>query len=156
LEQSSSLHRAYLEWNKKKIGGAYLGSILVKNENLPLFETYFGLLDYDWLLRVTKNRVCKIIEPVVIRYINGKNLSLNSDYRKKDFYMIMLYIDGNLDAMKRLCGTRARYFYYVGNAKMARFYFRQSKLDWKIFLYYITSYIPFLRKIIIKKFRVFG
>lgn len=128
----------------------------MKNQNIPLFEEMFGLLDYDWLLKVTKDRKCAITEPLVIRYINGKNLSLDSDYRKKDFYMIMLYIDGNLDAMKRLCGTRGRYFYYIGNGKMARWYFRQSKLSWKIILYYLTSFIEPLRKLIVKKFRVFG
>ena len=156
MEQNLSLHQAYLSWNKKQIGGAYLGSILLKNKNVPLFETYFGMLDYDWLIRVTKDRVCKVIDPIVIRYIGEDNLSLDPEYRKKDFHMAMLQIDGNINAMKRLNGTRARYFYYMGETKLARFYFRQANKDLKTIMYYITSFIPPLRKTIIKKFRVFG
>lgn len=156
MGQNSSLHQALLSWNKKRGGDAYLGSILLKNKDVPLFETYFGMLDYDWLLRVTKDRKCKMIDSVVIKYVRDNNLSLDPEYRRKDFYMIMLHVDGNIKAMKRLCGTRARYFYYVGNTKMARYYFLQAKKDLKIIMYYMTSFIEPLRKIIIKKFRVFG
>jgi len=146
-----------LKWDKKLFGNSlYLGSILVKNQDIPFFEEMFGLLDYDWLVKITKDRKYAITEPVVNRYVNGNNLSLDPEYRKKDFYMIMLHVDGDLDAMKRLCGTRGRYYYYIGNTKMARWYFRQSKLSWKIVLYYLTSLIEPLRKLIVKKFGVFG
>lgn len=133
-----------------------MGSILLQNRNIPLFEEYFGMLDYDWLVRVTADRTCKTINPVVIRYISKNNLSLNPNYRKKDFYMIMMHVDGNIAAMKRLCGTRGRYHYVQGEMRMARYWFRHSDLNWKICLYYITSYFPVVAGIVTKKFRVFG
>ena len=151
-----SVHKALYEWNRKKISGLYMSSLFIKNENIPLLEEYFGTLDYDWLLKLTKTRKSSVIEPCVIRYVNGENLSLTSDYRRADFYMVMLKIDGNVNAMKRLCGSRARYHYYLGEVKVARYWFRHSNLNWKTGLYYISSYFPLFRKYIIKKFRVFG
>jgi len=134
-----------------------MSSILLRNKNVPFFEEYFGQLDYDWLLRLSDGRKWLTLKkPTVIRYVNGKNLSLNPEYRKRDFYMAMLQIDGNLNAMKKLCGSRARYYYVIGDAKMARFYFQQSNINWKTVLYYLTSYFPFLREFCAKKFRVFG
>lgn len=133
-----------------------MSSILVRNENIPLFEEYFGQLDYDWLLRLTESRKCVQIPPCVIRYVDGNNLSLNFEYRKRDFYMAMLRLDGNIPAMKRQCGSRARFFYKANMPSMARFYFRQSNWDWKTILYYITSYSKIARKWIVKKFGVSG
>ena len=125
------------------------------NENVPLFEEYFGQLDYDWLLRATK-RKCFMITPCVIRYEDGNNLSLDNEYRKRDFYMVLLVLDGDLKAMKKVYGTRGRYYYKIGNTKLARFWLRQANLHWKTVLYYLTSYIPFLRLWINRNFRVFG
>ena len=137
-------------------GWAYLGSLLIKNNNVPLFEEYFGQLDYDWLLRLTKGRKCAQTEPVVYRNITGKNLSLNPDYRKRDFYMGLLLTDGDTPVMKRWYGSRARYHYFMGEIKMARFYFIRGSLTWKTILYYLSSYNSHIRKIIVKNFRVFG
>jgi len=153
---SLSVHKALLEWNKKVTSHLYLGSILLINKDVPKFETHFGMLDYDWLLRVTESRKCKSINPCVIRYVQGGNLSLNPDYRRKDFYMIMMQIDGCLSGMKKLCGTRARYHYYMGELKLARYWFLHSNLHWKNVLYYVTSFVPVVRKYVLKKYRVFG
>ena len=152
----SSVHQRLIDLNRKGLD-VYMSSILLRNENVPLFEEYFGQLDYDWLLRLSENRKWAMLEkPTVVRYMTGKNLSLDPEYRKRDFYMAMLRIDGNIEAMKRLCGSRARYFYYVGNPKMARYYFRQANINLKTVLYYLTSYVDFLRKLVVKKFKVFG
>lgn len=148
-----SYYQGLLEWDREPV---YIGSILVKNKNVPLFEEYFGQLDYDWLLRLTKNRSVVVTEPVVKRYMTGINLSLDSEYRKKDFYMVLLHVDGNLKAMRRVYGTRARYYYYMLNGKMARFYFRQSVMTWKTMLYCVTSFSKTAMKFVNRKFRVFG
>ena len=152
----SSVQTKLLELDRKNLY-VYMSSILIKNENIPLFEEYFGQLDYDWLLRLGKNRKWLMSkEPTVIRYINKENLSLNLEYRKRDFYLAMLQIDGNISSMKKLCGSRARYCYMVGDVKMARFYFRQSNISLKTTMYYLTSYSPLMRKFVLKRFRVFG
>jgi len=153
---SSSVHEALLRWDKKITSHLYLGSILLINKDVPPFETHFGMLDYDWLLRVTESRKCIAIKPCVIRYVQEENLSLNADYRRKDFYMIMLVIDGHIDGMKKLCGTRARYHYYIGELKLARYWLFHANFHWKIVLYFITSFIPIMRRWVLKKYRVFG
>ena len=53
-------------------------------------------------------------------------------------------------------GTRARYYYVMGEMKRARFHFWRAKHDWKTALYIITSYSRKASKLIIKKFGVFG
>ena len=133
-----------------------MSSILIRNENVPRFEEWFGQLDYSWLLEVTKERECVEIGPCVYRYVDGKNLSLDSDYRKRDFYMGLLEVDGDLKTMKRWFASRARYHYVMGETGLARFFFARGTLDWKTVLYFVTSYCSPLRKAIVKKFKVFG
>ena len=107
------------------------------------------------MLRVTGNRKCVEVEPCVIRYVDGKNLSLNPVYRKRDFYMGLLEVDGDTRTMKRWFASRARYHYVMGETRMARFYFARGRLDWKTISYYFTSFFPPLRRFIVKKFKVF-
>lgn len=152
---NSYIHEV-LKKRSKEANWVYISSILMVNKNVPLFEEYFGQLDYDWLLKVTRKRKCKEIPASVIRYINDNNLSLNNEYRKREFYMSMLEVDDDIDTIKSLYGTRARYFYVIGNMKRARFHFWRAKIDWKIILYILTSYNSKLSKVIIKKFGVFG
>lgn len=140
----------------KKANRPYMGSILIKNENIPLFEEYFGQLDYDWVLRVTKYRKCKEVETSVIRYVDGKNLSLDPTYRKRDFYMGLLDVDGNIPIMKKWYSTRARYHYVMHDMKIARFFFLRGQISLKTILYIISSYNLTLSKLIIKIFKVFG
>jgi len=153
--ESSNLYSTLLKRDNTK-GWAYLGSLLIKNNNIPLFEEYFGQLDYDWLLRLTKNRSCKQIAPVVKRNVDGNNLSLNSEYRKRDFYMGLLLIDGDIRVMKKWYSSRARYHYVINDMKMSRFYFIRGQLSIKTILYFISSYNLRLSNLIIKKFKVFG
>ena len=117
MGQIWSAHKALTEWRKDKVEGLYISSILLKNKDVPLFEQRFGYLDYDWLLRVTKDRVCRTTEPVVIKHISKNNLSLDKTYRITDFYMNLMLTDENKDAQKRIYGTRGRYHYFVGETK---------------------------------------
>jgi hypothetical protein len=133
-----------------------MSSIILLNENVPLFEEQFGQLDYDWLLKVTEARDCREVAPCVRRWVNGKNLSLNPSYRAHDFYMGLLQVDGDTRTMKKWFASRARYHYVMGEVKMARFFFARGTLNWKTVLYFFTSYSTVLRKIIIRKFKVFG
>lgn len=155
MEQNSYIHDILKE-RSKKANWPYLSSILIKNEKVPFFEEYFGQLDYDWLLKATKDRKCVECSPSVIRYVSGKNLSLNSVYRKNDFYMSLLIMDENTTAIKRMFGSRGRYFYVIGEMKLARFYFFRSELNWKIILYILTSYSTWLSKKIVERYTVFG
>ena len=152
---SSYIHEV-LKNRSKEANWVYISSILMINKDVPLFEEYFGQLDYDWLLRVTENRKCKEIHPCVIRYVGDENLSMNPEYRKRDFYMGMLLVDDNIETLKSMYGTRARYYYVMGEMKRARFHFWRAKHDCITALYIITSYSRKASKLIIKKFGVFG
>lgn len=152
---SENLYQTLLK-RDKNYGWAYISSLLIKNNDVPLFEEYFGQLDFDWLLRLTKDRTCVQTSPVVIRNINKNNLSLNPIYRKRDFYMGLLLVDGDVPVMKKWYASRARYHYVMYEMKMARFFFLRGNLNWKTTLYYISSYNTTLSKIIINKFKVFG
>lgn len=134
----------------------YFSSIMIVNKNIPRLEEYFGQLDYDWLLRATGDRMCKEIDPCVIRYVDGGNLSLNPEYRRRDFYMGLLAVDGDTKTMRRWFSSRARYHYVMGETAMARFFFFRGEISLKTILYCLSSYCSPLRKIIIKKYRVFG
>ena len=155
MEQNLSIHQVLLERIKAR-NWPYMSSILIRNENVPLFEEQFGQLDYDWLLRATKERKCVEINPCVLRYIDGHNLSLDPDYRRRDFYLGLLQVDGDTKTMKRWFASRARYHYVMGDVNMARFFFTRGVLDWKTILYFLSTFNNNLRKAIIKKFRVWG
>jgi len=153
--ETSYIHHILLN-RSKKANWPYMSSIILRNEDVPLFEEHFGQLDYDWLLKVTEQRVCCESLPLVIRYQHNSNLSKDKNYRARDYYMGMLIVDGNIKCMKRWNGSRARYFYKAGNPRMARYHFMCSNMTPKNVMYFVTSYFPVLRKIIIKKFNVSG
>lgn len=155
MEQSLSIHQVLLSRNKSK-NWPYMSSILMRNEGVPLFEEMFGQLDHDWLLKVTESRQCHEIAPCVYHYVDGQNLSLDPDYRRRDFYLGLLQADGDIRTMKRWFASYARYHYVMGDITMARFFFARGTLNWKAVLYFISTYCTPLRKAIIKKFNVFG
>ena len=134
-------------------GGIYLGSILARNKDIPLFKTKW--LDFDWLLDLTGCRQCVQTVPMVRRTIDGSNLSLNPEYRKDD-YDLKVGIIKNRKSLEKINGSYARYFYVCHNGAKARHYFRYARKDWKTIMYYLTSYSGTLRRWIIKKYRVFG
>jgi hypothetical protein len=128
------------------------------NRNVPTFETWHGRHDYDWMLKVTSDRKCVEIEPCVIRYMSGKNLSLDPQYRIEDYNMVTeeLYKQGNHKAIKQLTATMGRYFYKYGDYHRARVYFFFSKWTPKNIGYFFTSFCPALATWIVRKFHVFG
>lgn len=155
MEQNLSIHQVLLERGKQK-NWPYMSSIMIVNSAIPKFEECFGQLDYNWLLDATKNRKCVEIDPCVYRNISGSNLSLDKDYRKRDFYMGLLQIDGDIKTMKRWYSSRGRYHYVQGEISLARFYFLRGDLNWKTILYFMSTFNNKLRKAIIKKFKVWG
>jgi len=135
----------------------YPSSIMIRNDGkVPLFEEFFGQLDYIWLLEVTKKCKCKQIDPCVIRYDMDDHLGMNMDYINRDFYISLLYCDGKTDTLQRVYSSYAKRLYVKGNMKQARFYFRISKFDWRLILYFVSSYIPCLSRKMIKIFYKFN
>lgn len=154
---SSFIHDVLSRWSRDA-NWPYPSSILMVNKNVPLFEEKYGRHDYLWMLEVTKDRKCKEIEPCVIRYVGGKNLSFNPMYREEDYQMVYnhLWLKNDIAGIKRLNATRAKYFYKLQDYKRARHYFKISSHSVKNIAYYFTSFVPVLAKWIVKKYTVFG
>lgn len=154
---SSSIHLALKSWDKS-CNWAYLGSVLVVNKNVPLFEEEIGRHDYDWVLKITEHRKCMEVRPCVIRYVSEHNLSMNPQYRKDDYELMLKLLKQNKEwaGIKRLNATRAKYFYKTQNYKEARKYFKKSTICLKNIMYYFTSFSPVLARWVVKKFNVFG
>lgn len=127
-----------------------------------LFEERFGMVDYDWLLRVFEgNASIEIQKSLMIRYVEGANLSLNETYRRNDFFFSLLNLDAYYDqypkhvrkGIKRLYGTRGRYYYFIGDMHKARRSFIRAELSVKMILYYLTSFWG--HKFVKRKFNTF-
>lgn len=128
----------------------YLGSIMFSSSLKHIhFEETFGMIDYDWILRLFKDRdSIEVNQSLYNRYIDGKNLSLNEEYRKRDFYYSLMHIEEYTHswprevriAQKKMYGSRARYYYLMGNMPMARYYFLRSMPNLKNFAYYLTTF----------------
>lgn len=143
---------------------AYLGSIMFTKEfkNI-LFEETFGMVDFDWVLRLFhRKESIEVCDSLYTRIVDGQNLSLNNLYRKNDFYYSLMFIENYMDdypkevqtANLKIHGSRARYYYLTGEMKNARMYFLRSKITWKTVLYYLTT---FFRSSFVKKhFNIFG
>jgi len=128
-----------------------------------LFEEHYGMVDYDWLLRLFHNQPsAEIPLGLMTRLITSNNLSLNENYRRKDFlysHDILLQYKHQYptqvdNAIKRLYGSAARYHYLCNNMEEARKYFRKAALDAKNILYYLTSFVG--GRYVRKYFNVFG
>lgn len=143
----------------------YLGSIMFRKElKNNFFEEHFGMVDFDWGLRLFhQNDSIEVCEALYVRYVeDGRNLSLKESYRRNDFYYSLLSIeaydklypkDVRLSYL-RIHGSRARYYYLLGDMKKARFYFVRSKWNFKTLAYYITTFVG--SKYVKKKFTIFG
>lgn len=128
----------------------YLSSIMISAELKNVhFEENFGMVDYDWLLRVFENRESiHINKDLVFRQVNGDNLSLNLKYRLIDYHFSLLTLESYqntyprevMTARKRINGTRARYHFMQGEMQEARKYFLRSTADLKTISYYLTSF----------------
>ncbi len=161
-----SQNETFLKKLTKSLDGqnAYMGSFIYSSKLKDIyFEENFGMVDFDWLLRLfhqqTSLEVCKVLYE---RTLNGANLSLNETYRKFDFYYSLLTLENyetsypyeTTLAYKKVYGSRARYYYLMGNMKKARYYFVRSQKNIKTLLYFITSFYG--SQYVKKRFNVFG
>ena len=150
----------------KSIDGqsTYLGSIIFhKSLKGILFEQEYGMVDFDWMVKLFhQQKSIEVCEPLYTRNVDGSNLSLNDSYREKDFNFSLNFIqEYSLSypnevkiAHKKIHGSRARYYYLIGNMKKARYYFLKSSLNLKTIAYYLTTFVG--SKYVKKKFNVFG
>jgi glycosyltransferase involved in cell wall biosynthesis len=142
----------------------YLGSLIFKQSlKKILFEEKYGMVDFDWMVQLFHNqKSIEVCEPLYTRYVDGNNLSLNESYREKDFNFSLKFIKKYIQeypkevkiAHKKIHGSRARYYYIVGDMKKARYFFLKSSLNLKTFAYYVTTFVG--SKYVKKKFNVFG
>ena len=152
-----------LSKNKKGEKG-YIGSILFHQSlKTILFEEEFGMVDFDWLLKLFRNNSSvEINKPLYRRYFYGTNLSLDEKYRKNDYeFSIRTLLNYKIEyplivrkSIKRINGSMGRYYYVTENMKEARKYFLKSEIHFKTILYYITSFIGY--RFVKKHFNVFG
>jgi len=143
---------------------AYLGSILFSSELKHVrFEEEYGMVDYDWMLGLFHMQPSiEVLRPLYTRYVDGSNLSLNADYREKDFLHSIetlkkyekLYPQDVKLARKRIHGTRARYFYLMDRMPEARHYFVRSQWNLKTLLYYLTTFVG--SDFVKRHFHIFG
>lgn len=142
----------------------YPGSIMFrKTLKTVLFEEHYGMVDYDWMLRLFHHQdSIEVCDTLYTRFVDSHNLSLNETYRQKDFDYSLMFIKNYSKhypkevktAIRKIHGTMARYYYRIKNMKNARFYFLRSSVNLKTFAYYVSTYggSDFVRK----NFNVFG
>ncbi|MGD9488230.1 MAG: glycosyltransferase family 2 protein [Calditrichaceae bacterium] len=141
----------------------YLSGIIYRKELKDiLFEEVFGIVDFDWILRLFHEKASiEICDSLYNRYVTDTNLSLNEDYRRKDFYFSLMFIEGFMNvypkevktSYKKIHGTIARYYYLMNNMQTARFFFLRSQLNLKTLAYYLTSFWG--AKYVKRKYNVF-
>ena len=136
-----------------------LSTFLIKKSIFKPFEYNFGMLDYDWLLRISQNSTAYWCSSKLVTKGQGNNLSLKKEYRLKDFYFSLLTLENydEPDAIigrKKLYATMGKYYYKTGNCKKARQFFGYDKLSIKNFAYYYSSFI--CPNFVNEHFRVFG
>lgn len=159
-------NKTFLDKLTKSLSGqnTYLGSIVFRKElkNI-IFEEHFGVVDFDWVLRLFHNNdSIEVHESLYKRYVESTNLSLNQEYRRIDFYFSLMFIENYQKefpaetkiAYRRIHGSRARYFYLIDDMANARFYFLRSGLSLKMLGYYVTTFWG--AKFVKRKFNVFG
>lgn len=159
-------NETFLRKLKKENSGqnVYFSTLMINSELKNIFfEEVFGMIDYDWILRLFENRTsAEIPKCLVTRYVNSENLSLNNDYRRKDFYYSLYtlenyqerYLRETEKGMKHLNGTRARYFYLQNNMKAARKYFWKSEVGLKDIAFILTTFYG--SRFVKKNFNFFG
>ena len=142
----------------------YLGSILFHSSlKHILFEEEFGMIDFDWVLKLFHNKISvEVCSALYLRKVEGNNLSLNEQYRINDYYFSLKTISAYkyeypaevICAEKRINGSLGRYYYLIGNMKLARKYLVKSTIELKTILYLITTFVG--SKIVKRYFKIFG
>ena len=159
-------NRTFLNKLSKTKGGqhTYLGCIFFsKNLLHNSFEEEFGVVDFDWVLRLFIDQPSlEVCDSLYTRFVDGPNLSLDPKYREIDYNFSLKTIkkyqsefpEAVKIAEKRINGSKARYHYLMGEMKKARHYLLKSEFSGKTILYYLTSFIG--HKWVRKKFNIFG
>ncbi len=159
-------NETFLQKLKRKNKGQnlYMSTLMIDSRlKHILFEENFGMIDYDWLLRITENNeTAEIPENLVTRYVTNKNLSLDKGYRQKDYYYSLYFLENYSQrypkefatGVKRLNGTRARYHYLRNDMKEARKFFLKSEFNLKQILYILSSFMG--SRYVKRNFIVFG
>ncbi len=142
----------------------YLGSIIYSSQLKHIeFEETYGMVDYDWLLRLFhKQSSIEVCKPLYTRYVEGINLSLNETYRLNDYQYSTQFVKKYqkdypaevAQSIKRINGSIARYYYLTNQMSKARTYFFKSPITLKTILYLLTSFAG--AKIVKRYFNVFG
>lgn len=142
----------------------YLGSIIYSNSLQSVkFEEEFGALDYDWILRLFYNqKSAEVCSSLYNRYVEKSNLSLDEEYRKKDFEFALKTIEKYATtypkavkkAGNKVHGSMGRYYYLMGKMKEARYFFLKAGFSWKNAAYFLTSFYG--HNFVKRKFNIFG
>ena len=142
----------------------YLGSIMFCSSlKHILFEEQFGMIDFDWVLKLFYNqKSVEVCDSLYLRRVDGSNLSLNQQYRINDYQYSLQSIAKYKSEYKkevklserRINGSMGRYYYLIGNMRLARVYFLKSRIELKTILYLITTFVG--SKIVKKYFKIFG
>jgi len=142
----------------------YLGSILFHSSLKDIFfEEEYGMIDFDWVLKLFHNqKSVEVCVPLYRRMVAENNLSLNEQYRINDYnYSLKTILDYKNEyselvsySSKRINGSMGRYYYLMGNMKLARKYLFKSTFELKTILYIITTFVG--SKIIKRFFKIFG
>lgn len=142
----------------------YLGAIFCRaNLKSILFETEFGRIDYDWVLRIFHGRASfEVSESLYRRMVDGRNLSMDASYRSNDFNFSLNVLKGFEKEYPKeaktgrlnLYSSRGKYHYVMGEKSKARYYFLRGSKSLKNLFYYLTTFYG--SKWVVKRFTIFG
>ena len=150
---------------KSKVGQqTYLGSIMFCSSLKHIeFEEQYGMIDFDWVLKLFNNqKSVEVCDALYLRKVDGSNLSLNQQYRINDYQYSLQSVAKYKSkyekevklAERRINGSMGRYYYLIGNMRLARVYFLKSRIELKTILYLITTFVG--SKIVKRYFKIFG
>ena len=149
--ESNELFSKTLKWKHDFKKPFPLSSIIIHKDLTHIrFEEHFGFCDFDYRLRLFENqRTAQICYPLVIRYVNGQNLSLDPYYHQTVYHYNSMILETYEErypkethiALSNLNGMYASYFYQMGQMKKARKYLSKSMRNWKSVSHWVTSYL---------------
>jgi len=142
----------------------YLGSLMFCSSlKHILFEEQYGMIDFDWVLNLFNNqKSVEVCDALYLRKVDGSNLSLIQQYRINDYQYSLQSIAKYKSeyekevklSERRMNGSMGRYYYLIGNMRLARVYFLKSRIELKTILYLITTFVG--SKIVKRYFKIFG
>ena len=121
------------------------------------------MIDFDWVLKLFNNqKSVEVCNALYLRKVDSSNLSLNQQYRINDYQYSLQSVAKYKSkyekevklAQRRINGSMGRYYYLIGNMRLARVYFLKSRIELKTILYLITTFVG--SKIVKRYFKIFG